>query len=76
MSTTRDRFWDLVCLFSAQAYVFLAVSAALLFLMWFSWRNATPGTTAHALIRLNVVILAANVVVLTVIIRRCNARDL
>lgn len=76
MSTIRDRFWDLVCLFSAQAYVFLAISAMLLFLMWFSWRNTTAGTTAHALIQLNVVILAINVVVLVFIIRRCRSRDL
>lgn len=76
MSTTRDRFWDLVCLFSAQAYMFLALSVALLALMGFSWRIAAPGSTARALIRLNFVILGINAIVLVVIIRRCKSRDL
>lgn len=74
MSTTRDRFWDFVCLFSTQAYVLLAVSVALLFLMGFAWLHASGDS--RWLIRVNVAVLTVNVVVLATIIRLCKAREL
>jgi hypothetical protein len=75
MSTRRDRFWDFICVFSSQAYVFLAISVALLFFMVYAWFNSpSPGT--RALIPLNAAILSTNIVVLYAITRRCQSRDL
>lgn len=76
MSKTHDRFWDLICLFSRQAYVLLAVSAGLLFFMAFSWVYTEPGSEPRAIIRLNLIILVVNVVVLVSIIHFCRSRDL
>lgn len=75
MSSRRDRFWDFLCLFSTQAYVFLAISVALLFFMGFAWLN-DPGAETRALIPLNVAVLSVNAIVLFAIIRRCRTRDL
>ncbi|WP_227356432.1 hypothetical protein [Haladaptatus salinisoli] len=75
MSARRDRFWDFICVFSSQAYVFLAVSVALFFFSVYAWFNSpSPGT--RALIPLTVAILSVNIVVLYAIIRRCQSRDL
>lgn len=76
MSSFGDRFWDVLCLFTTQAYVLIAVSAALLFLTAFSWLYSSPGSPARALSRLTTVVLVVNLVVLSAIVHQCRSRDL
>lgn len=76
MSSFGDRFWDVACLFTTQAYVLLAVSASLFFLTAFSWVFTSPGSPARAVSRLTAVVLVVNVVVLSAVVYRCESRDL
>lgn len=76
MGTFGDRFWDVVCLFTTQAYVLLAVSVSLLFLTVFAWIYGNPGSEARALSRFTFVVLFINVVVLGTVVRTCRSRDL
>lgn len=75
MRTYRERFWDVICVFSGHAYVLFAVSVSLLLLTVFSLYNVDPGTSAYLLSQISLVILACNVLVLTWIIRRCRSRE-
>ncbi|MFC7141524.1 hypothetical protein ACFQMA_17005 [Halosimplex aquaticum] len=76
METFGDRFWDVVCLFTTQAYVLLAVSTSLLALTLFSWLNTTPGSEARAISRFTFAVLLVNIVVLAAIVTKCRSRDL
>lgn len=76
MRSFGDRFWDVVCLFSVQAYVLLGLSVALLALMAWVWHTGAGSAESRALIPLNVGVLTVNVVVLTAIVRRCRTRDM
>lgn len=76
METFGDRFWDVVCLFTTQAYALLAVSAALLFLTAFAWVKGSPGSEARAISRFTFVVLLLNVAVLGALVKKCRSRDL